>query len=142
MSSSTFSGPIKSGTVRKGATANLGKAVLQQKGTLAFDTTLVQSLTFYIPENCTIVDIIVDVITAYDSATSATLSVGTAAAGTQYASGVDVKAATGRIRPTFTATQLGNMQATTTNTSVVATVTSVDQPTAGSTRVTILYVQN
>ncbi len=141
MSSSTFSGPIKSGTVRQGTTANLGKAVLQQTGTLAFDATLVQNLTFYIPANCRILDILVDVITAYDSATSATLSVGTAAAGTQYASGVNAKT-TGRTRPTFTTAQLTNMDSTSTNTSVVATVTSVGQPTAGSTRITILYVQN
>jgi len=55
MSRTTFSGPVKAGTVRQGASTNVGSAVLQQKGTLAFDATLVQSLTFLIPTNCTIV---------------------------------------------------------------------------------------
>lgn len=141
MANTTFSGPIRSGTVREGASANLGKAVLQQTGTLAFDATLVQNLTFYVPPNSRIVDVLVDVITAYDSATSATLTAGTASAGTEYVSGVNAKTAA-RTRPTFSAAQLGNMNSVGSNTSVVFTVTSVGQPTAGSTRITLLYVQN
>jgi hypothetical protein len=54
---------------------------------------------------------------------------------------VNVKAATGRIAATFTAAQLAAMANTGSNGPVVATVTSVGQPTAGQVRVTIQYVQ-
>lgn len=141
MSLTNFSGPVTTGDVREGALKNTGSVVLQQSVALGFDATLVQNATIYVPQNATIVDILIDVTTAYDSATSATLTVGTASAGTQYASGVNAKS-TGRVRPTFSTTQLGNMASVTTNTSVVATVTSVGQPTAGATKVTVLYIQN
>jgi hypothetical protein len=138
--STTFSGPLRIGTVREGAEANLGYAVLSQSQVLDFDATLVQTVAFKLPANAQILDIISDSLTQFDSATSATLSVGSAAAGTQYASGVNGKTA-GRIRPTFTNAQLAAMDDIGANVDVYATMTSVGQPTAGSTRVTILYAQ-
>lgn len=143
MSRTTWTGPLASGTLEAGVTggSNVGLVMLSQTATLGYDATLVQSTTFNLPANSQIVDFFFDVLTAYNSATSATLSLGSAAAGTQYASGVDVKTATGRIAPTLTSAQLTNMANTSTNTSVVATVTSVGQPTAGATRVTVRYVQ-
>lgn len=140
MARTTFSGPLLTGTLKDDPGANLGSVILSQSVALGFDATLVQSATIIIPESCRIINIFVDVITAYDSATSATLSVGTVAAGTQYASGVNAKT-TARTTPTFTTTQLTNFRDTTTNTNVVATVTSVGQPTTGATFVTISYVQ-
>lgn len=140
MGSTTFSGPVKSGTVRENTGTNTGTVALYQTQVINFDATLVQTVTFYLPDNSLIVDIIADPLIAYNSATSATLSVGSAAAGTQYASGVDGKA-TARVRPTFTVAQLNAMDGIGANTSVFATVTSVGQPTAGSTRVTLIYVQ-
>lgn len=138
---STFTGPIRSGTNKDDPQNNLGLAVLSQSKVIARDATLVQNQTFYLPPNSQIVDVLCDVITAYDSATSATLSVGTASGGTQYASGVNAKT-TGRARPTFTNTQLGAMaDIGVSNVAVVATVTSVGQPTVGSVRVTVQYVQ-
>jgi hypothetical protein len=119
---------------------NIGLAVLSQTVLINFDATLVQNGTVYLPNDSQIVDILVDVLTAYNSATTATLTVGTASAGTTYASGVNAKTA-GRVRPTFTAAQLAAMDDIDTNGTVVATVTSVGQPTAGQVRVTYLYVQ-
>jgi hypothetical protein len=69
-----------------------------------------------------------------------TLTVGTAAAGTQYAGSVDAKTA-GRVRPTFSAAQLAAMDDIDTNTSVVATITPVGATSAGQVRVTLVYVQ-
>lgn len=140
MGSTTFSGPVKAGTIREGSGVNTGFTLLSQTGVINFDATLVQNLTFALPENALIVDIISDALVVYDSATSATLSVGTTTGGTTYASGVSTKAA-GRVRPTFTSAQVAAMDGIGTTTAVVATVTSVGQPTAGSTRVTILYTQ-
>lgn len=141
MANSTFSGPVRSGTVREGASANVGLCVLSQTGSIAQNSTNVVDLTFTLPANAQILNFFFDVTTAFNSATSATLSAGTASGGTQYASGVDVKAAAGRIAPTLTGTQLTNMANITTNTSVVVSVTPVGATSAGAVTATIVYVQ-
>lgn len=138
---STFTGPLRSGTIKDAPGANLGLAVLSQTFLINRDATLVQTGSCVLPANSQIVDILADVLTAYDSATTATLTVGTAAAGTQYASGVNAKTA-GRTRPTFSAAQLDAMDDIgATNLTVYATVTSVGQPTVGQVRITVQYVQ-
>jgi hypothetical protein len=142
MSQTTFSGPLITGDRPSGYPGgpNLGFVVLSQSLLVNFDTTLVQSASVNLPYNSTIINIVCDVLTQYNSATSATLTIGTAAAGTTYASGVNAKTAA-RTTPTFTAAQLTSMASTGTVGPVVATVTSVGQPTAGQVRVTINYVQ-
>ena len=141
-------GPLQSGTKLStppaSATGDIGTAVLQQSVTLVHNGSSVVDGTLLLPGGSIIVDIIADTTTAWNSATSDTLSVGSASAGTQYASGVDVKTAGGRIRPTFTTTQLTNMLALSTSSpqaTVVASVTPVGSASAGQTTVTILYVQ-
>lgn len=142
MSQTTWSGPLASGDINAGKAGgpNLGFAVLTQTVLLNFDATLVQNATVYLPYGSQILNIVVDVLTQYNSATSATLTVGTASAGTTYASGVNAKTAA-RTTPTFTAAQLAAMANIGNTGPVVATVTSVGQPTAGQVRVTYLYVQ-
>jgi hypothetical protein len=142
MSQTTWTGPLASGDKNAGVSGgpNIGLAVLSQTVLIDFDATLVQNGTVYLPFDSQIVDIIVDVLTQYNSATSATVSVGTASGGTQYASGVNAKTGI-RVLPTFTAAQLAAMDDINTNGTVVATVTSVGQPTAGQVRVTYCYVQ-
>ena len=142
MAQTDFTGPMASGDRPPGDPqgANVGLAVLSQTMLINFNATLAQSGTINLPVNSQIVTILCDVLTAYNSATSATLTVGTAAAGTQYASGVNAKTA-GRTTPTFSAAQLANMDDIGSTTPVVATVTSVGQPTAGQVRVTVNYVQ-
>lgn len=142
MSQTTWSGPLASGDRNAGESGgpNLGFVTLSQTALINFDATLVQNATFNIPASSQIVDFYVDVLTAYDSATSATLSAGTASGGTQYLSAVSVKTAARRPNA-FSAAQLAAMDDVGTNRAVVATVTSVGQPTAGQVRVTMLYVQ-
>jgi hypothetical protein len=142
MAQTTWSGPLASGDKNAGVSGgpNIGLAVLSQTVLINFDTTLVQNATVYLPYDSQIVDIIVDVLTAYNSATSATLSVGTSTGATTYASGVNGKTA-GRVRPTFSAAQLAAMDGIGSTGAATATVTSVGQPTAGQVRVTYLYVQ-
>jgi hypothetical protein len=151
MSRTTFSGPVKSGTNKYAPYKNVGTTVLTQQTAFTFGATLVQNATFYIPAGSKITNIVVDVITAYDSATSATLTVGKTSAGTEYASGVNAKTA-GRTTPTFTAAQLTNMQSTPidvaadnsqqASSAIVVTITSVGQPTAGTGFVTVEYAQS
>lgn len=141
MANTTFSGPVRSGTTREGATANLGLCVLSQTALMTQNSTNVVDATFYLPASAQILSFNFDVLTAFNSATSATLSAGTASGGTQYASGVDVKTAAGRIAPTLTAAQLTNMSDVTTNTTLVVSITPVGATSAGSVRATIIYVQ-
>ena len=117
-----------------------GYVVVSQSNTIAQNSTSAVSTTFTLPASSQIINVFIDVLTAFNSATSATLTIGTAAAGTQYVSGVDAKTA-GRAAPTLTATQLSNMASIGTNTSVVATVTPVGATSAGSVRVTVVYAQ-
>jgi hypothetical protein len=142
MSQTTWSGPLASGDRNAGESGgpNIGFVTLSQTVLINFDATLVQNATFNIPASSQIVDFYVDVLTAYDSATSALVSAGTASGGTQYLSAVSAKTAARRPNA-FSAAQLAAMDDVGTNRAVVATVTSVGQPTAGQVRVTMLYVQ-
>ncbi len=142
MSQTNWTGPLASGDRPAGTSGgpNIGLVVLSQTVLINRDATLVQSATVNLPYNSQILNILCDVLTQYDSATSATLSVGTTAGGTTYASGVNAKTGV-RVTPTFTAAQLAAMANINTTGSVVATVTSVGQPAVGQVRVTIQYVQ-
>lgn len=141
MSQTLWSGPLASGDKQAGVAdgPNIGLVVLSQNVLINFDTTLVQNATLYVPLGSRIINVFSDVITQYNSLTSATLSIGTSAGATTYVSGVNAKTAA-RTTPTFTAAQLTAMNSTAAA-AVVATVTSVGQPTAGQVRVTIQYVQ-
>ncbi len=141
MGQATLSGPLRTGTIKENAGANLGNVTLSQTNTFTQNSTTAVDVTFYLPANSQILYFYFDVLVAYDSATSATISAGRTSGGTELASGVDAKTAAGRIAPTLTATQLGNMADITTNTTVVVTVTVVGATTAGNGRVTVVYVQ-
>jgi len=149
MGATHFSGPVVSGTLQQGETngPNQGFAVLTQSTSITQNSTTAVSSTLYIPAGSRIVDFNIDVLTAYNSATSATLTIGTAAAGTQYVGSIDAKTA-GRAAPTYTAAQLAAMNgvsvlgvAAPTTAPVVVTVTPVGATSAGYVVVTVLYVQ-
>jgi len=145
MSETAFSGPLATFTSEvSGATGSYsdkGWTVMSQRLTLTQDSTTAVDATFHVPANSTLLDIIADTTVAWDSATSAVLTVGQTSAGTEYASEVDVTSA-GRVRPTFTATQLGDMDDVGSDVAVVATITPTGATTAGTTIVTLLYIQN
>ena len=136
-----MTGPFQTGTGLDNTGADTGTVVLSKTALINFDADLVQDATFTLPANAQIVDIVVDALVGYNSATSATFSAGYTSGGTEYVSGVNVKT-TGRKANGFSAAQLAAMDDIDNNTTLVATVTSVGQPSAGSTRVTVLYVQN
>lgn len=142
MAVTQLNGPLLVGDRQPGDPngANLGSAVLSQTALINANGTNSVSATFYLPPNSQILRITPDVLTAFDSATSATLTVGTAAAGTQYVGGVNAKTA-GRAAPTLSAAQLAAMANTGTNLAVVATVAPSGATTAGQVRVTVEYVQ-
>ncbi len=161
MTATTFSGPVLAGPQKDitGVAAdpfNQGFARLQQSANIAFNTTgngstaTVQSVLINVPPGSRLDGFIVDVLTAYNSSSSATFSAGTSAGGTQYASGVDVKTATGRITITYTAAQLAAMSgqsvlgvaaAIAAPGNVYLTITSSGTPTAGYVSVAVNYTQ-
>ena len=136
-----MTGPFQTGTGLDNTGTDTGTVMLSQTALIGFDADLVQDAVFTLPANAQIVDIVVDALTGYNSATSATLSSGITSGGTEYVSGVNVKT-TGRKANGYSAAQLAAMDDIDTNTSLYVTVTSVGQPTAGSVRATVLYVQN
>lgn len=135
----TFAGPVISGP---NSTPEMqGLCVLTKSVTLTHNGTNAVSGTMQVPNHSKILDFLIDNTTAWNSATSDVLSIGIAAAGTEYVDSVDTKTAGGRLAPTYSAAQLTAMLDVGTNTNVVATVTPTGSASAGSTTVTMRYVQ-
>jgi len=149
MATTTFSGPIRAGTIKNttGTTvgtdiANVGQVVMAQTfsadlsgGALAAVVTDV-----VIPANSQIIDCVIDIITAANATTN--LSVGDTAGGAAtilntFASGTDA----GRKYPTTQAGAALAWQDTGTS-DIRLTVTASAATNAGLVRFTILYQQN
>ncbi len=149
MSATHFSGPLLVGTLTTGETngPNQGYVSLQKAVSMASDGTNVVNRGIFIPAGSRISSFEVDVLTAYDSATSATLTIGTSSGDTKYAGSINVKTA-GRASITFTTAQLAAMNSMTvtgayaaTDPLVVFTITPVGATTTGFVRATIKYAQ-
>ena len=149
MGTTTFSGPIKAGTIKHttGSTlgtdmANVGQVVMSQ--TFAADLSggaLAASVTdVIIPANSQIIDCVIDVITAASGATN--LSVGDTVGGaTSLVNTFAIGTTAGRKYPT---TQSGGALAweDTGTADIRLTVTNSAATSAGEIRITILYAQN
>jgi hypothetical protein len=81
MATTTFSGPIKAGSIRQGASANLGFVKMSQSAAFIQSTTAA-STGIIIPANSQITEVTIYITTACDGA-SQNLSVGTSAASTE-----------------------------------------------------------
>jgi len=135
-----FAGPVVSGDLAAGnATPNQGLSVNMQQVTLNQNGATAVSVTAYLPKHSVLVDILVDPITNWNSATSDVLTIGLTAGGTEYVTSVDVKTITARTRPTFSQAQLAAMLDA--SGAVVATVTPTGAASAGQTVVTYIYAQ-
>jgi hypothetical protein len=145
MGFSTFSGPLRSGTVRSGSGRNTGLVVLAQSydtGDLTGTTTGNYDVSaFVLPQGAQIVDITVDQVVAAATGTTA-VSVGTASGGAQLMASVTTTAG-GRFRGTATATtQLAWQTSTTADTTVfIRNVVGTGTLSAGRFIVTVSYVQ-
>jgi len=145
MAFSTFSGPLRAGTVREGAARNTGLVVLGQSyntgnltGTVVGTT---NTAAFIIPQGSQIIDITVDQVVASTAGTT-TVSVGTASGGSQLMAAVATTAG-GRFRGTATAaTQAAWQTSTTADTTIwISNVTGTATLTAGQFIVTVTYIQ-
>jgi len=149
MATTTFSGPIKAGTIKNttGTTlgsdiANVGQVVMAQtfSADLSGGALAAQVTDVVIPANSQIIDCVIDIITAASGTTN--LSIGDTVGGAAtilntFASGTDA----GRKYPT---TQAGAALAwqDTGTADIRLTVTNSAATSAGEVRVTVLYAQN
>jgi len=146
MGKTTFSGPIKAGTINDttGTTigtnvTNVGSVVMAQS--IVVDITGASDLNqriAVVPANSQIVDVILNVTTANTDSGAATLSVGTSADADAFLAGVNVKAV-GTTHGTLDteATDVG-----TTDLEVLGDFTAATGDGTGAGTVTVLYVQN
>lgn len=144
MATSTFSGPLRAGTVREGASFNLGNAVLSQSFDSGNITGAVignyDALAMYLPAGAQIVDIVVDQVVAATVGTT-TVSVGTASGGAQLMAGI-ASTAGGRFRGTaIAATQLAWQIGTADQAVYVRNTVAAGTLGAGRFIVTVMYVQ-
>ena len=144
MGSTTWSGPIKAGTVREGASANVGSVVLSQTATFTHAQAEVDTSTgIIIPANSQIIDIHVEVTTAWDSATGAALEIGNGTDVDKYADVAALKTPTGRSTVAVDATQAAAwMDVGTSDVTIYTKITETGAAAAGSANITVLYCQN
>lgn len=148
MATTTFSGPVRAGTIREGTVAgglNTGNVILAQ----TYDTGDLTGATIgnvdtrigNLPMGAIITDITVDQVVASATGTT-TVSVGNASGGAQLMAAVATTAG-GRFRGTATAaTQLAWQTSTTADTALwVRSATGGGTLTAGRFVVTVHYVQ-
>ena len=139
MATTTFSGPIKAGSIRQGASENLGFCLMAQSAVIDIIGATNTANVGVIPANSQIVDVILNVTTAGDDSGAATISVGTSADADAFLNGINTKAV-GTTHGTLDteATNVG-----TTDLEVLADFTgATGDGTAGVATVTVLYAQN
>ena len=146
MGTTTFSGPIKAGTIKEttGTTLgsdikNTGQVVMAQSAVIDIIGANASTTCATVPANSQIVDVILNVTTAANDSVSATVSVGTATDADAFIATANVLA-TGTTRGTLDteATDIGTSDA-----NVVATYTAGnDDGTVGAATVTVMYLQN
>ena len=135
-------GALKSGSTPSEST-NVGYALFSQTKLVDFvleagagsdnvDTTLV------VPAGSQIVNIFADTLVAWDSVTSATLSIGTTAGGQEFMDNTDVKTA-GRETTAPSAADLALWDDVGANNTLNIRVAQVGNTTAGQLRVTVVY---
>lgn len=147
MSFSTFSGPLRSGTVKDGTVAsgrNTGLVVLTQSYDTGVVTAGVGNVDVQfgnLPQGAQIVDITVDQVVVPGGSSTSTVSVGNASGGAQLMAAVATTAG-GRFRGTATAaTQLAWQTSTTADTALWARYAVGVAAGAGRAIITVSYVQ-
>jgi len=148
MGTTTFSGPVKAGTIREttGTTVgsdikNVGFVEMSQSKSITLSGASANTTVGVIPANSQITDVTMDVIIAGDDTNAATLSVGTTANGTAMIAATTAKTIA-RTRPIAAAIP-ALADVGTTDANVIAQFTATDgDGTVGEGVVTVSYVQN
>ena len=139
MGTTTFSGPVKAGTIREGSTANAGFVLMAQSAVIDIIGATNTTAVGIIPANSQIVDVILNVTTVSNDGGAATVKIGHVGDDDEYLSATNVKALS-TTRGTIGAdcTDIGTSDQT-----VNAIYTAANGNGAtGAATVTILYMQN
>jgi hypothetical protein len=147
MATTTFSGPVKAGTIRNttGTTVgtdvtNVGSVVMAQSVVIdIIGADALNQRVAILPANSQVVDVILNVTTVNNDSGTATVAVGTSADADAFIPATNVKAL-GTTRGTLDteATDVG-----TTDLEVMADfVAGTEDGTTGAATVTVLYIQN
>jgi len=147
MATTTFSGPIKAGTIRHttGTTVgtnikNVGSVLMSQSAAITQSTTAAAS-GIVIPANSQIVECYVYVTTAYDN--SATLSIGTTSTSTELATAVAVSTInTIKLASQATITDADAWEDIGSTDVKIFTDSSATTADAGVATLTVTYIQN
>ena len=139
MAITTFSGPVKAGSIREGATANTGFVLMAQSAVIDIIGATATTTVGIIPANSQIVDVILNVTTVSNDGGTATVQVGNSGDRDEYLPATNVKAlATTRGTIGTEGTDIGTSDQT-----VTATFTAANgDGTTGAATVTVLYMQN
>jgi hypothetical protein len=147
MAQTYFGSTLRTGSGTLTDTTDGGFVVVSQTTTVTTAAAgTATSATLTLPASSQIIDFIADMtvneVVGGGTATTIPMTIGTAAAGTQYVSSTDVFAG-GRIALTFTAAQLTAMSDIGSNTSVVVTLdpNGTISTTQGVIRLTVVYAQ-
>ena len=141
---SSFSGPIRSGTVKEGASRNTGLVVLTQSydtGVVTAGVGNVDAQLGILPQGAQIVNILVDQVVVPGGSSTSTISVGNVSGGAQLMAAV-VTTAGGRFTGVATAaTQLAWQTSTTADTPVFVRYAVGTAAGVGRAIITVVYVQ-
>jgi len=140
MAITTFSGPVKAGSIREGATANTGFVLMAQSAVIDIIGATATTTVGIIPANSQIVDAILNVTTVSNDGGTGVVQIGTTADPNAFMSDTNVKAlgVTHTGGTTAAANDVGTSDVT-----LTATYTAGNgNGTTGVATVTILYIQN
>jgi len=147
MGTTTFSGPIKAGTISQTTGTALGDSIKNTGQVIMAQSVIIDiigashlnQVCAVVPANSQIVDVILNVTTVNNDGAAATVSVGTVADADAFINGESVKAlATTRGTLDTEATNVG-----TTDIQVLADFTGTNgDGTTGAATVTVMYLQN
>ena len=148
MGTTTFSGPIKAGTIKETTGTTLGTDVtntgfvqMVQSKSISTIGASANTTVATIPANSQIINVTMDIVTVNDDTTAATVSVGTAANGTAFIAATDAQTIA-RTEPVDAAIPaLADVGTSDINVIGVFTATDGDG-TTGEAIVTVTYVQN
>ena len=139
MATTTFSGPVKAGSIREGATANTGFVLMAQSAVIDIIGATATTAVGIIPANSQIVDVILNVTTVSNDGGTATVKIGHSGDDDEYLANTNVKSL-GTTRGTIgtDGTDIGSSDQTV---NAVFTAANGDG-TTGAATVTVLYIQN
>ena len=150
MATTTFSGPVKAGTISNttGSTvgtnvANTGFVLMAQSANVVFEANGTTTDIATLPANSQIFQISIDVTTVFNAASTNTLDLGDGTTADKYADALAL-GSLARVLATSDVSQIGNLiDIGTSDVTVTATYNQTGgAATAGACTVTVLYLQN